>query len=98
MHRSKNGSLRSRLDHVVSAGENPRWNRYANRLSGLEVDKELKFRGLLDWKIGGICPFEDLVDERTCASVQTRHVRSIGCKHTRFPLLASKRNGRQLPF
>jgi hypothetical protein len=74
---------------------NRRWNRYTNRLSGLEVDKKLKFRGLLNRKIGSVCPFEDLVDERTCASVQGRQVGSIGCKHAGFPLLASKRNGRQ---
>jgi hypothetical protein len=27
------------FDHVVSAGENRRWNRYPNRLSDPEVDK-----------------------------------------------------------
>ena len=74
---------------------NRRWNRYTNRLSGLEVDKKLKFRGLLNRKIGGVRPFEDLVDARACASVQGRHVESIGCKHAGFPLLASKCNGRQ---
>src|SRR5271167_1572977 len=88
----------SLFDHVISAGEKRRWNRYTNRLSGPEVDKKLKFRGLLNRKIGGVYPFEDLVDERACASVQLRHVRSIGCKQAGFPLLASKPNGRQSPF
>ena len=46
-------------------------------LAVFEVDKKLKFRGLLNWKIGGVRPFEDLVDERACASVQGRHVQSI---------------------
>ena len=64
-------------------------------LAVFEVDKKLKFRGLLNRKIGGVRPFEDLVDERACASVQGRHVQSIGCKHAGFPLLAGKRNGRQ---
>ena len=64
-------------------------------LAVFEVDKKLKFRGLLNREIGGVRPFEDLVDERACASVQGRHVQSIGCKHAGFPLLASKRNGRQ---
>src|SRR5262245_55201939 len=67
-------------DHVISAGENRRWNRYTKRLCGLEVDKKLKFRGLFNRKIGGLCPLQDLVDERACASVQSRHVRSISCK------------------
>jgi hypothetical protein len=44
-------------DHVISAGENRRWNRYIKRLCGLEVDKKLKFRGLFNRKIGGLCPF-----------------------------------------
>ena len=65
-------------------------------LAVFEVDKKVKFRGLLNRKIGGVRPFEDLVDERACASVQGRHVQSIGCKHAGFPLLAGKRNGRQL--
>ena len=100
MHEAKRVAIRSRFDHVISAGENRRWNRYTNRLGGLEVDKKLKFRGLLNRKIGGACPFEDLVDERTCAAVQGRHVWAIGCKHTGFPLplLASKGNGRQSLF
>src|SRR5258706_6003222 len=85
----------SPFDLVISAAENRRWNRYTNRLGGPEVDKKLKFRGLLNRKIGGVCPFEDLVDERACASVQARHLWSIGCKHAGFPLLASKCNGRQ---
>lgn len=67
----------SLFDHVISAGEKRRWNRYTNRLSGPEIDKKLRFRGLLNRKIGGVYPFEDLVDERACASVQGRHVRSI---------------------
>src|SRR6266516_3901882 len=91
MHRSK----MSRYPITSSARMNRRWNRYTNRLSGLEVDKKLKFRGLLNRKIGGVRPFEDLVDERACASVQGRHVQSIGCKHAGFPLLAGKRNGRR---
>jgi hypothetical protein len=50
----------SLFDLVISAAENRRWNRYTNRLGGPEVDKKLKFRGLLNRKIGGVCPFEDL--------------------------------------
>src|SRR5262245_1899813 len=85
-------------DHVISAGENRRWNRYTKRLCGLEVNKKLKFRGLFNGKIGGLCPFQDLVDERACASVQGRHVRSISCKQASLPLLASKPKGWQSLF
>src|SRR5215471_20029972 len=85
-------------DHVISAGENCGRNCYTKRLCGLEVDKKLKFCGLFNRKVGGLCPFENLVDERPCASVQGRHVRPISCKQTSLPLLASKPKGWQSFF
>src|SRR5215203_1665576 len=88
----------SLFDHLVGASEQRGRHRKAKRLRGLEVDKKLKFGGLLNRKIGGVYPFQDLVDECACASVQGRYVRSIGCKHTGFPLLAGKCNGGQSPF
>src|SRR5690348_7391745 len=60
MHRSKMSAIRSRFDHVIGAAENRWWNRYTNRLSGLEVDKKLEFRGLLNRKIGGFAPLRIL--------------------------------------
>jgi hypothetical protein len=51
--------IRLRVDHVISADEKRRWNRYTNRLSRLQVDKKLKFRGLLNRQIGEVCSFED---------------------------------------
>src|SRR3954467_13687682 len=95
---SCSAAKRSLFNNLVGAGEQRGRDRKAKRLCGLEVDKKLKFRGLLNRKIRGVYTFEDLVDECACASVQGRYVRSIGCKHAGFPLLASKRNGRQSPF
>src|SRR3954469_15442259 len=61
MHRNRMSLIRLRVDHVISADEKRRWNRYTNRLSSLQVDKKLKFRGLLNRQIGGVCSFEDPV-------------------------------------
>jgi hypothetical protein len=33
----------------------------SKRLGGLEIDKEFKFRRLLDWNVGGSCAAQDLV-------------------------------------
>src|SRR4051794_21191806 len=69
MHRNRMSLIRLRVDHVISADEKRRWNRYTNRLSSLQVDKKLKFRGLLNRQIGGVCSFEDPVDVRARASI-----------------------------
>ena len=48
--------------HIIEGSDalsGRRGNRYTNRLSRLQVDKKLKFRGLLNRQIGGVCSFED---------------------------------------
>ena len=50
------------FDHLVGACEERGRHGQAKRLGGLEIDHEFEFGGLLDRKIGGLCPLEDLID------------------------------------
>ncbi len=52
-------SLRRLLDHLVGAGEQSRRNIEAERLSGLHVDCQLDFCGLLDRQISRLGALED---------------------------------------
>src|ERR1700737_3185148 len=47
------------LDHLVGAAEQRYWKGEPERLSGLEVDHELDFRGLLDRQLGGLLALEN---------------------------------------
>jgi hypothetical protein len=49
------------LDHLVRQEQDGRWDREAQRLGGLQVDDQLKFRGLLHRQVGGLGALEDLV-------------------------------------
>jgi hypothetical protein len=44
-----------------SAGEHGRGNVKAERPGRLQVDDELKFGGLQDRQVGGLCTLEDLI-------------------------------------
>ena len=48
------------FDHLVSAGEDRRRNRQAERLGGIEVDHQLNLYHLLDRQIAGLAPLRIL--------------------------------------
>jgi hypothetical protein len=50
------------LDHSGSAQKHRLGNRHAKGVGGLEIDRELELRRLLDRQIGGPRPFEDSMD------------------------------------
>src|SRR4029453_191111 len=49
------------LDHLIRPPQERRRDGQAERLGGLEVDDQLKLRGLLYGQVGGIGAFQDLV-------------------------------------
>jgi hypothetical protein len=60
MHRSKVGAS---FDHLVGAGEQRRRHFQANRLRHEQVNDEVELGLLLDRKIGGLRPPQNLVDQ-----------------------------------
>jgi hypothetical protein len=50
------------FDYPICPRQDIRRNRQADLLGGFEVYYQLKLRGLLDGKIGGLCTFQDFVD------------------------------------
>ena len=49
-----------RFDHLVGAAKERNWNADAERLGGLEVQKQLNFRALLDRQIRRLFALENL--------------------------------------
>src|SRR6185369_5091254 len=49
------------LDYLVRPRQHVGRNRQADLLGGLEIDEELKRPRLLDWNVGGLAAFENLI-------------------------------------
>ena len=77
---SSRGGARRRgsADHLIRLEEEGGRDRQAQCLGGLEVDDQLKFRGLLDGKIRRAGTAKDLVDVRRRASPQVGQTRAVG--------------------
>src|SRR5262249_30387976 len=76
------------FDHRVGKGEQFVRYRKPERLGGYEINDQIELSRLLDWKLGGVCSAQDLVDEVGGAPPHARPVRSIGHQTARFDVLA----------
>src|SRR6185369_15937668 len=71
------------FDHLIGASEQ-RWRHSeADRLSGLEVDDQFEFGGLLNRKITRFCTFKDLVSHGCRAPEQFVVIGGIGNEASR---------------
>src|SRR5713101_348357 len=83
-----NGSRRTSFDYLVSARKHHGRYFQSERLRGLEVDKKLKLCRLLNWQIGSLFAFEELVDISCGAAKDCRNICSIGHEAARLKRLA----------
>src|ERR1044071_3859669 len=63
------------FDHLGGLGQNRLRDSEAQRLRGLEVDDEIEFRRLLDWKIGRLLALQDAADVDARLTI---HVQEVG--------------------
>jgi hypothetical protein len=55
-------AFKQSLNHLIRPQQEPRRDREAEGLGGLQVDDQLERCRLLDWQIAGLGALEDLVD------------------------------------
>src|SRR5262245_60140172 len=70
------------FDHVVGLRKQRWWDRYAERLSRLEIDHQLVLGWRLHGKIGGLLTFEDAIDVTRGAAVLVDKINAIGDQST----------------
>jgi hypothetical protein len=92
MHRSKKESL---FDHLVGAGEQGCRYIDAKRLGSSQVDNEIEFRRLLNWKVGRVSAPQYLINILGCAPEQVWDICSIENQTTCFHTLSETGHRRQ---
>jgi hypothetical protein len=81
------------LDHSIRSRQHVRRNRKSDLFGSLEIDRQFKFRRLLDGKIGGLSAFEDFVHVIRRLSVHTEQVGAITHETTFFHISSPRING-----
>ena len=73
----------------------------AERVGGLEIDREFEFGGLLDRQIAGPGSFEDLAGQRCGLTITRREAGAVAEKATRLgvfrPLIDGRQTGARSP-
>src|SRR6266542_4184531 len=80
------------LNHLVRTQQQRLRNRYPERLSGPEVDHELKLRRLFHGQVAGIGAFEYLVDVSRGSAKLIPEARTVGHEKTCFGLTSEQGN------
>jgi hypothetical protein len=89
-------AITASLDDLVSAGEEHRRERQAERLRGLQIDDQLEFGRPLDRQICRLGAFEDLVDIGRDALLRVVQIGSVAHQTANHNELAERVDCRQL--
>ena len=84
------------LDHLVGAGEKPRWNGEAERLGGPEVDYQLKCCWPLDREFSRAPPLQHFTAHNTGLPKHVEQIYPVSQQASRASKVREERNGRQL--
>src|SRR6516162_8871612 len=79
--KSGHSALRQRpalFSHLVGDGEQRLRNIETERFGGFEIDDELKFGWLLDWKVRGLRSLKNFVNVPGSAPIQVTKICSVG--------------------
>src|SRR5262245_7940450 len=76
---SKIGNRKSKIssDDFIRSHQHIGRDRQTDLLGGLEIDNQLELRRLLDWQIGGLGAFQNLVDISRCTPKQLNKSRCV---------------------
>src|SRR4029450_11216678 len=66
------------LEDLVREDQERWWHRDPECLGGLEVDHQRELRGLLDWQVARLRPFQDLVHEDGGTVPHAANIRGVG--------------------
>jgi hypothetical protein len=66
------------IDHLVGVGDERRRHVEAQRLGGLEVDRQLELGRKLNWKISRFFTSQDAIDIRRGSSIHIDRVNAVG--------------------
>ena len=65
------------FDHLVGSRKQGLGHGQSERFRGRQIDDQLEFSRLFDWKVSGLCPFEDPINKITRTAEKIRCARAI---------------------
>src|ERR1700722_9309231 len=83
------------FDQLIGAKQETGRDFQPNRLRRIEIYDQLKFRGLLDWNVGGLCSAQYLHDHLSSLAVHFRKSRTISDQSTFLGVLSPLENAGQ---